>query len=97
MIRIASMLRSARVLLPAAALGLTLGLPAAAEEAAMVNVNSAAAEELMALTNVGEVTARAIVEHREEHGEFESVQALTEVSGIGERTVEMNLDRIELE
>lgn len=97
MIRIASMLRSARVLLPAAVLGLTLGLPAAAEEAAMVNVNSAAAEELMALANVGEVTARAIVEHREEHGEFESVQALTEVSGIGERTVEMNLDRIELE
>ncbi|AKJ95041.1 MULTISPECIES: ComEA family DNA-binding protein [Thioalkalivibrio] len=62
-----------------------------------LNVNGASAEELAALDNVGPVKAQAIVEHREAHGEFASVQALTEVSGIGERTVEMNLDRIVVE
>ncbi|OOC48374.1 MULTISPECIES: helix-hairpin-helix domain-containing protein [Thioalkalivibrio] len=63
-----------------------------------LNVNGASAEELAALLdNVGPVKAQAIVEHREVHGEFASVQALTEVSGIGERTVEMNLDRIVVE
>ncbi len=97
MIRTVSMFRSARVLLPAMALGLSLGSPVTAGEQVPVNVNSAPLEELVTLSNVGEVTARAILEHREEHGDFESVQALTEVSGIGERTVEMNLDRIELE
>ncbi|WP_019626197.1 ComEA family DNA-binding protein [Thioalkalivibrio sp. ALJT] len=62
-----------------------------------LNVNAATAEELSALANVGPVKAQAIVEHREAHGDFASVQALTEVSGIGERTVEMNLDRIIVE
>ncbi len=62
-----------------------------------VNVNTASAEELAQLENVGQVKAQAIVEYREANGGFESVQALTQVSGVGERTVEMNLDRIELE
>ncbi|WP_018872559.1 helix-hairpin-helix domain-containing protein [Thioalkalivibrio sp. ALJ16] len=62
-----------------------------------LDLNAATAEELAALTNVGPVKAQAIVEHREAHGDFASVQALTEVSGIGERTVEMNLDRIVVE
>lgn len=62
-----------------------------------VNLNGASAEELAALENVGPVKAQAIVEHREAHGHFASVQALTEVSGIGERTVEINLDRIVVE
>lgn len=65
--------------------------------AGSININTASAEELAALDNVGQVKAEAIVEHRESHGPFASVQALTEVSGIGERTVEMNLDRIETE
>jgi competence protein ComEA len=37
------------------------------------------------------------VSYREEHGPFRSVQELTNVTGIGERIVEMNLDRIELD
>lgn len=62
-----------------------------------VNVNSATADELATLDNIGQVKAEAIVEHRETHGPFASVQALSDVSGIGERTVEINLDRIEVE
>ncbi|WP_018140117.1 helix-hairpin-helix domain-containing protein [Thioalkalivibrio sp. ALJ7] len=62
-----------------------------------IDLNAASADELSMLDNVGPVKAQAIVEHREAHGDFASVQALSEVSGIGERTVEMNLDRIVVE
>ncbi|MGM0553295.1 MAG: ComEA family DNA-binding protein [Pseudomonadota bacterium] len=65
--------------------------------AGKVNVNTAGAEELAQLENVGQVKAEAIIEYREANGDFESVQALTQVNGVGERTVEINLDRIELE
>ncbi|WP_017926440.1 ComEA family DNA-binding protein [Thioalkalivibrio sp. HL-Eb18] len=76
---------------------LPLALVTASGGQAPVNVNSASADELATLENIGQVKAEAIVEHREAHGPFASVQALTDVSGIGERTVEMNLDRIEVE
>ena len=62
-----------------------------------VNVNTASAEELSQLGNIGPAKAAAIVAYREEHGPFRSLQELTRVTGIGERTVEMNLDRIALE
>lgn len=49
-----------------------------------VNINTAAAEELEQLSGVGPVLAQAIVDYREEHGPFRSVEELTNVSGIGE-------------
>ncbi|MCG5512562.1 ComEA family DNA-binding protein [Ectothiorhodospira shaposhnikovii] len=62
-----------------------------------VNVNEADAQSLSrALTGVGLTRAEAIVAHREQHGPFTSVHQLTRVPGIGPRTVEQNLDRIEL-
>lgn len=62
-----------------------------------LNVNSATAEELAQLGNVGPARAAAIVAYREQFGPFKSLQELTQVTGIGERTVEMNLDRITLD
>jgi competence protein ComEA len=62
-----------------------------------VNINTASAEELSQLSNIGPSKAEAIVSYREQHGPFRSVQELTNVAGIGERTVEINLDRIELD
>jgi competence protein ComEA len=62
-----------------------------------VNLNAASADELATLDNIGPVKAEAIVEYREANGAFGSIQALTQVSGIGERTVEMNLDSIVVE
>lgn len=62
-----------------------------------VNVNTATVEELAQLTNIGPAKAAAIVAYREENGPFRSLQELTRVSGIGERTIEINLDRIELD
>ncbi len=56
-----------------------------------VNVNTADAETIAAeLQGVGLAKARAIVEYRETHGPFESPEDLSLVSGIGERTVEIN-------
>lgn len=54
----------------------------------LVNVNSAAAEELETLPGIGEVLAQAIISYREEHGPFAAVDELEEVSGIGPATLE---------
>jgi competence protein ComEA len=80
-----------------AALFLTLVALPTAWAAGPVNVNTASAEELAQLGNIGPAKAAAIVAYREENGPFRSVQDLTKVTGIGERTVEMNLDRIAFE
>jgi competence protein ComEA len=80
-----------------AALFLVLVALPAAWASGPVNVNSASAEELSQLGNIGPAKAAAIVAYREEHGPFRSVQELTKVTGIGERTIEMNLERIELD
>jgi competence protein ComEA len=80
-----------------AALFLTLVALPVAWAAGPVNVNTASAEELSQLGNIGPAKAAAIVAYRDENGPFRSVQDLTKVTGIGERTVEMNLDRIAFE
>ena len=53
-----------------------------------ININTASAEELELLSGIGEVKARAIVEYREEHGYFTSVDELVNVYGIGEKTLD---------
>jgi len=50
-----------------------------------VNINNAAAGELMALPGVGEVTAKKIIADRESNGPFASLEDLMRVSGIGEK------------
>ena len=76
--------------------GLSLTLPfAGAALAQSVNVNQADAEGLAeAIDGVGAVRSQAIVEYREANGPFPSVEALTEVDGIGPATLEANRDRL---
>lgn len=62
--------------------------------AALVNVNNATVEELETLPGIGEVLAATIVQYREEHGPFTSVDQLEDVSGIGEVTLEELRDLI---
>ena len=60
-----------------------------------VNINTADAETLSAeLEGVGLSKAEAIVQYRETNGPFRSAAELTEVKGIGERTLEINRDNI---
>jgi competence protein ComEA len=65
-------------------------LPALAT-AEPVNINTADAATLSReLKGVGEVRARAIVDHRAQHGPFRSVDELSLVKGIGPKVIEQN-------
>ena len=72
----------------------------AAEEVApprtRVNINTASAEELEALTGIGPVLAQAIVDYRAEHGSFESADELMNVRGIGSAKLDGMRDEITL-
>ena len=56
--------------------------------ASPININSAAAEELITLPGIGEVIAERIIAYRTEHGGFYDVGELREVQGIGDKTLE---------
>ena len=63
-----------------------------------VNINTASAEEISeALKGVGKSKAEAIVEYRDENGEFKHVDELVNVKGIGLRTVDINREYILLD
>lgn len=59
-----------------------------------IDINSASAETLTLLPGIGEVKAAAIVEYREENGEFESVNELLNVDGVGEKVLSGFIDYI---
>lgn len=50
-----------------------------------VNLNTATIEQLDALDGIGPATAQSILDYREEHGGFGSVEELGQVPGIGEK------------
>ncbi|MDE0686075.1 MAG: ComEA family DNA-binding protein [Candidatus Poribacteria bacterium] len=55
---------------------------------ALLNINTASTEELQTLPNIGEATAQRIVDYRTQHGDFDSVDAIQNVKGIGVKTLE---------
>jgi competence protein ComEA len=54
----------------------------------IVDINEADWPELTQIPEIGETLARRIVDHRREHGHFRDLDDLTNVSGIGPRTLE---------
>lgn len=63
-----------------------------------VNINAASAAELQdKLVGIGAKKAQAIVDYRTKHGNFQSIEQLAEVSGIGQATIEKNRANIVLE
>jgi competence protein ComEA len=50
-----------------------------------INLNTATLEQLDQLDGVGPATAQKILEYREEHGGFGSVDELDQIPGIGEK------------
>ena len=61
---------------------------------AAVNINTADVVTLADLNGIGQSKAEAIVAYREANGPFQAPQDLTDVKGIGDRTVEKNADRL---
>jgi competence protein ComEA len=55
---------------------------------ALVNLNTATKDELVTLSGIGPVKAQAILDYREQHGGFKSVEELQEVKGIGAKSFE---------
>ncbi len=49
-----------------------------------VNINTATKEELMTLPGIGESKAEAIIKYREDNGAFQSIEDITNISGIKE-------------
>lgn len=71
---------------------------AKSQDVNLVNLNTATAAEIQdKLVGIGAKKAQAIVEYREKHGKFISIEQVTEVSGIGKATLDKNRDRIVLE
>ncbi len=85
-------------MITAIALVLTLGAPAAAQDAgrrpqaaaaapaAIVNINTASASMLEGLPGIGKATADRIVEYRQKNGGFKKVEDLMNIRGIGEKS-----------
>ena len=74
------------------------GRPAREEEIApvrvLVNINTATAEELETVTGIGPVLAQAILDYRAEHGDFQTLDELLEVRGIGSAKLDAMRDEI---
>ena len=82
----------------ALSLALSLGAWPAADGLMKVNINSDDAATIAeVLDGVGLTKAAAIVAYREANGPFEDASELIKVKGIGERTVSINMERIQVE
>ena len=65
-----------------------------AEGEGNININTASVEELVQLDRVGPRYAEKIVAFREQNGPFKAPEEIMLVAGIGEKTFELNKDRI---
>lgn len=82
---------------PAAAVSLPAGdssRPDSLMDGERIDLNTAGYYDLMRLPGIGEKRARSILDWREKNGGFSAPEQLTEISGIGEKTLEKLLPYI---
>jgi competence protein ComEA len=63
---------------------------------AAVNINTASKQDLETLPGIGPAKAEAIIKYREENGPFHQVDDLTQVNGVGQKTIDSIRDSIEV-
>ena len=61
-----------------------------------INVNTATADQLELLTEIGPERARSIVSYREAHGPFVNYKELVRVAGIGDKTLQKLISQVRL-
>ena len=69
-----------------------VSVPAMAKDT--IDLNNASRDQLQGLNGVGEVLAERIIEYRKSHDGFSDVEEMTEVDGIGNKTLEDLRDRV---
>jgi len=70
-------------------------VPTEQEDITKININNADIENLTKLPGIGQIKAKAILDYRENIGEFTSLKELTKIKGIGEKTFEKILPYLE--
>lgn len=70
------------------------GQPAQSSQSSKININTATKEQLDTLPGIGEVTAQRIVDYREQHGKFQKIEDIMNVSRIGPKLFEQIKDKI---
>lgn len=61
-----------------------------------ININKATVDELMTIPGIGQVKAQSIVDYRNENGKFNSIDELTNITGIGVKTLEKLRDMVDI-
>jgi competence protein ComEA len=77
-----------QIVVPQRGLGGAVATPGGGVAAGPVHLNGATLEQLDALPGVGPVTAQKILDYRQKHGAFGSVDELDAIAGIGPARLE---------
>lgn len=73
------------------------GAGADKDEDALVNINTATADQLLTIPGIGAKRAEDIIAYREEHGDFSSIEEIKNVSGIGDGIYKRMKDHIRVD